>query len=97
MPEVNANFLIGFSPRVSVVSRQFLGLQGHRLRAQMLTEWQVSKARVFYIDGDFEQHHLSSAACSGVGETFGDRLLNYQGFPSVHSLYRGCFGPGRRE
>lgn len=34
-----------------MVSRPFLGRQGHRLRAQALTEGKVSKARVLYIDG----------------------------------------------
>lgn len=84
----------GISPRASVVLRQFLGLQRHRLSAQMPTEGEPPKAGSY---GDFGQHHLSSSACSGAGEAFGNALLTYQGLPWVHGLYRGCFGPGRRE
>lgn len=43
----------------------------------MLAKGEVSKARVSYIEGAPEQHHLSSAACSGAGKAFGNEILPY--------------------
>lgn len=96
VPEVNAKLLMGLSPRAFVIWRQFGGLRGYRLRAQMLAEGEVSEASVLYMDGAFEQQHLSPSAYSGAGKAFGNAVLTYQGLPCVHGLY-GCFGPEGRE
>lgn len=52
-----------------------------RAQVQMLTQGEVSKAGVLYIDRDFEQHQLPSSAGSVVGRAFWNALLTYQDAP----------------